>query len=103
MSKEFHIEMIDSASGTLRSSNIEDYTKRYTTATGSQQRCIVRGMCDIVRKDIGMYSAPYNDYSVTNNDYWIMLGNLNDEAIVEVFDDSYFGVDDGIEREGCYE
>jgi len=26
-----------------------------------------------------------------------MLGNLSDEAIVEVFDDSYFGL------EGCYE
>ena len=85
MTKEFHIEMID---------NIEDYTKRFT---------IVRGMCDIVMKDIVMYSALYNDYSVVNNDYWIVLGNLHDEAIKEVFDDSYFGLDDGVTREGCYE
>ncbi len=85
MTKDFHIEMID---------NIEDYIKRFT---------IVSGMCDIVRKDVGMYSAPGSDYSVTNNDYWIVLGNLSDEAIVEVFDDSYFGLDDGITREGCYE
>ena len=94
MTKEFHIEMID---------NIEDYTTAMQSVKDSKRFTIVRGMCDIVRKDIGMYSAPYNDYSVTNNDYWIMLGNLNDDSIVEVFDDSYFGVDDGIEREGCYE
>ena len=86
MTKEFHIEMID---------NIEDYTKRFT---------IVRGMCDIVEKKLGVFSSPGSNYVITNNDYWIMLGNLNDEAIKEVFDDSYFGGDDdGVTREGCYE
>ena len=85
MTKEFHSEMIES---------VEDYTRRYT---------IVRGMCDIVEKEVGMYSAPFSDYVVTNNDYWVILGNLSDEAIKEVFDDSYFGVDDGVTREGCYE
>ena len=85
MTKEFHIEMID---------NIEDYTKRFT---------IVRGMCDIVEKKF-VFSSPGSNYVITNNDYWIMLGNLNDEAIKEVFDDSYFGGDDdGVTREGCYE
>jgi hypothetical protein len=84
MTKEFHIEMID---------NIEDYTKRFT---------IVRGMCDIVEKKLGVFSSPGSNYVVTNNDYWIVLGNLNDEAIKEVFGDSYFG-DDGVTREGCYE
>jgi hypothetical protein len=32
-----------------------------------------------------------------------MLGNLGDESIKEVFESSYFGLDDGIERQGCYE
>lgn len=85
MTKEFHIEMID---------NIEDYTKRFT---------IVRGMCDIVEKKLGVFSSPGSNYVITNNDYWIMLGNLADEAIKEVFEDSYFGLDDGVTREGCYE
>ncbi len=85
MTKEFHIEMID---------NIEDYTKRFT---------IVRGMCDIVDKKLGVFSSPGSNYVITNNDYWIMLGNLADEAIKEVFEDSYFGLDDGVTREGCYE
>ena len=84
MSKEFHIEMID---------NIEGYTKRFT---------IVRGMCDIVEKKF-VFSSPGSNYVITNNDYWIMLGNLNDEAIKEVFESSYFGADDGVQREGCYE
>ena len=84
MTKEFHIEMID---------NIEDYTKRFT---------IVRGMCDIVEKKF-VFSSPGSNYVITNNDYWIMLGNLADEAIKEVFEDSYFGLDDGVTREGCYE
>lgn len=85
MTKEFHIEMID---------NIEDYTKRFT---------IVRGMCDIVEKKLGVFSSPGSNYVITNNDYWTMLGNLSDDAIKEVFDDSYFGSDDGVTREGCYE
>ncbi len=85
MTKEFHIEMID---------NIEDYTKRFT---------IVRGMCDIVEKKLGVFSSPGSNYVITNNDYWTMLGNLSDDAIKEVFDDSYFGDDDGVTREGCYE
>lgn len=85
MTKELHIEMID---------NIEDYTKRFT---------IVRGMCDIVEKKLGVFSSPGSNYVITNNDYWTMLGNLSDDAIKEVFDDSYFGDDDGVEREGCYE
>jgi hypothetical protein len=85
MTKEFHIEMID---------NIEDYTKRFT---------IVRGQCDIVEKKLGVFSSPGSNYVITNNDYWTMLGNLSDEAIKEVFDDSYFGLDDGVTREGCYE
>ena len=85
MTKEFHIEMID---------NIEDYTKRFT---------IVRGMCDIVEKKLGVFSSTGSDYVVTNNDYWTMLGNLSDDAIKEVFEGSYFGLDDGVEREGCYE
>ena len=85
MTKEFHIEMID---------NIEDYTKRFT---------IVRGMCDIVEKKLGVFSSPGSNYVITNNDYWIMLGNLVDDAIKEVFDDSYFGDDDGVTRDGCYE
>ena len=84
MTKEFHIEMID---------NIEDYTRRYT---------IVRGMCDIVEKELGVFSSPFSNFIVTNNDYWVILGNLSEEAIKEVFD-SYFGVDDGVERVGCYE
>jgi hypothetical protein len=85
MTKEFHIEMID---------NIEDYTKRFT---------IVRGMCDIVEKKLGVFSSPGSNYVITNNDYWTMLGNLSDVAIKEVFEGSYFGDDDGVEREGCYE
>ena len=85
MTKEFHIEMID---------NIEDYTKRFT---------IVRGMCDIVEKKLGVFSSPGSNFIITNNDYWTMLGNLADDAIKEVFDDSYFGDDDGVTREGCYE
>jgi len=85
MTKEFHIEMID---------NIEDYTKRFT---------IVRGHCDMIEKNVGMFSAPGSNYVITNNDYWVILGNLNDETIKEVFGDSYFGVDDGVTREGCYE
>jgi hypothetical protein len=85
MTKEFHIEMID---------NIEDYTKRFT---------IVRGMCDIVEKEFGVFSAPFSNYVITNNDYWVILGNLSDEAIKEVFDESYFGSDDGVDRVGCYE
>jgi len=85
MTKEFHIEMIDS---------IEDYTKRFT---------IVRGYCDIVEKKLGVFSSPGSNYVITNNDYWTMLGNLHDDAIKEVFDDSYFGSDDGVERVGCYE
>ena len=86
MTKEFHIEMID---------NIEDYTKRFT---------IVRGMCDIVEKKLGVFSSPGSNYVITNNDYWIILGNLADEAIKEVFEGSYFGDDDdGVTREGCYE
>ena len=84
-SKDLHREMIDT---------IEDYSRRYT---------IVRGICDIVRKDSSIYSSPGSNYVITNNDYWIMLGNLSDEAIVEVFDDSYFGLDDGVTRDGCYE
>ena len=61
-------------------------------------------MCDIVEKKLGVFSSPGSNYVITNNDYWIMLGNLNDEAIKEVFDDSYFGGDDdGVTREGCYE
>jgi hypothetical protein len=32
-----------------------------------------------------------------------MLGNLSDVAIREVFEGSYFGDDDGVTREGCYE
>ena len=88
--KQFHQEMID---------NIEGYTKRFT---------IVRGMCDIVMKQF-VFSSPGSNYVIrsvgkfTNNDYWIMLGNLNDEAIKEVFESSYFGADDGVTREGCYE
>ena len=82
--KQFHQEMID---------NIEGYTKRFT---------IVRGMCDIVEKKF-VFSSPGSNYVITNNDYWIMLGNLNDEAIKEVFESSYFGADDGVQREGCYE
>jgi hypothetical protein len=85
MTKEFHIEMID---------NIEDYTKRFT---------IVRGMCDIVEKKLGVFSSPGSNYVITNNDYWTMLGNLSDDAISEVFEGSYFGDDDGVTREGCYE
>jgi hypothetical protein len=85
MTKEFHIEMID---------NIEDYTKRFT---------IVRGMCDIVEKKLGVFSSPGSNYVITNNDYWTMLGNLSDDAIKEVFEGSYFGDDDGVTREGCYE
>jgi hypothetical protein len=85
MTKEFHIEMID---------NIEDYTKRFT---------IVRGQCDMIEKKLGVFSSPGSNYVITNNDYWTMLGNLSDDAIIEVFDDSYFGLDDGVTREGCYE
>ena len=85
MTKEFHSEMIES---------VEDYTRRYT---------IVRGMCDIVEKEFGVFSAPFSNYVVTNNDYWVILGNLHEEAINEVFADSYFGFDDGVERVGCYE
>lgn len=80
--KNVHMEMLDS---------ISDYTRRYT---------IVRGYCDIV-SDTG--SSPVSFYDMRNNDYWVILGNLSDEAIKEVFDDSSFSIDDGIEREGCYE
>lgn len=81
MDKSVHMEMLDS---------IEDYTRRYT---------IVRGYCDIV-VDTDRTSM---FYSMKDNDYWVILGNLCDEAIQEVFDDSSFSIDDGIEREGCYE
>ena len=74
--------------------NIEDYTKRFT---------IVRGQCDMIEKKLGVFSSPGSNYVVTANDYWIVLGNLNDGAIKEVFEESFFGLDDGIEREGCYE
>jgi hypothetical protein len=85
MTKEFHIEMID---------NIEDYTKRFT---------IVRGCCDMTEKKLGVFSSPGSNYIITNNDYWIVLGNLSDEAIKEVFEESFFGLDDDVTREGCYE
>jgi hypothetical protein len=85
MTKEFHREMIES---------VEDYTRRYT---------IVRGMCDIVEKKLGVFSSPGSNYVVSNNDYWIMLGNLSDEAIKESFEERFYGLDDGITREGCYE
>ena len=85
MTKEFHTEMID---------NIEDYTKRFT---------IVRGHCDMIEKKLGVFSSPGSNYVVTANDYWVMLGNLNDDAIKEVFEESFFGLDDGITRDGCYE
>lgn len=85
MTKEFHIEMIDT---------IEDYTKRFT---------IVRGCCDMIEKKLGVFSSPGSNYVVTNNDYWIVLGNLSDEAIKEVFEESFFGLDDDVTRDGCYE
>jgi len=85
MTKEFHSEMIES---------VEDYTRRYT---------IVSGYCDVIEKEFGVFSAPFSNYVVTNNDYWVILGNLHEEAINEVFSDSYFGVDEGVERVGCYE
>ena len=93
MTKEFHIEMID---------NIEDYTTAMQSVKDSKRFTIVRGMCDIVEKKF-VFSSPGSNYVITNNDYWIMLGNLNDEAIKEVFESSYFGADDGVTREGCYE
>ena len=91
--KQFHQEMID---------NIEGYTTAMQSVKDSKRFTIVRGMCDIVEKKF-VFSSPGSNYVITNNDYWIMLGNLNDEAIKEVFESSYFGADDGVTREGCYE
>lgn len=80
--KNYHKDMIES---------IKDYTKHYT---------IIRGYCDVFI-DPNRTLVPL--YSVTNNDYWIVLGNLSDEAIDDLFEDSSFSDEDGIEREGCYE
>ena len=61
---------------------VEDYAERYT---------IVRGFCDIILTD--------NGYVITNNDYWVVLGNLPDDAILESFE--WFDVN--VDRPGCYE
>ena len=70
--------------------SIQDYTKYYT---------IIRGYCDVII-DPERTIVPY--YKVINNDYWIVVGNLCDEVIKDIFVKSSFSVDQGIEREGCY-
>lgn len=80
--KDHHKDMIES---------IQDYTKYYT---------IVRGYCDVII-DPERSIVPY--YKVINNDYWIVVGNLCDEVIKDIFSKCSFSVDQGIEREGCYE
>lgn len=67
---------------------VEDYTKHYT---------IIKGYCDVISDNIKGY------YNIVNNSYWVILGNISDEAIVDIFNDSDITVKDGIEREGVYE
>ena len=80
--KDHHSDMIES---------VESYTKHYT---------IIRGYCDVVI-DPNRTLVPL--YSVINNDYWIVVGNLCNELIDDIFEDSSFSSDEGIDRIGCYE
>jgi len=69
---------------------VEQYTKNHT---------LIKGNCDIVIDTTQV--TPY--YKVKDNFFWVVLGNSDDELINDIFNDSEFTENDGIEREGCYE
>lgn len=75
-----HQEMIES---------VEQYTKNHT---------LIKGYCDVVIDE-----TTFGYYKVKDNFFWVVLGNSDDELINDVFIDSSFNKNDGIEREGCYE
>lgn len=74
-------------------SSIEHYTKHYT---------IIKGYCDI-KFEIQQNIRNSQNYQVVDNNYWIVLGNISDDAIVDIFIDTTFNEQDGITREGVYE
>ena len=84
-----HQEMIES---------VEQYTKNHT---------LIKGYCDVVIDENVTTSSAYRnykqEYKVKDNFFWVVLGNSDDELINDVFIDSSFTENDGIEREGCYE
>lgn len=74
-----HKDMIES---------IEDYTKRYT---------IIKGFCDV------KYHKLIWKCKITNNDYWIILGNTPNEVIDNIFNEEELTPTDEINQEGHYQ
>jgi len=80
-----HKEMIES---------VEEYTRNHT---------LIKGYCNVVIDENATKSSSYKNYKVKDNFFWVVLGNSDDELINNIFNDSDFTENDGIEREGCYE
>ena len=84
-----HKEMIES---------VEEYTRNHT---------LIKGYCNVVIDENATKSSSYknykHEYKVKDNSFWVVLGNSDDELINNIFNDSDFTENDGIEREGCYE
>jgi hypothetical protein len=80
-----HKEMIES---------VEEYTRNHT---------LIKGYCNVVIDENATKSSSYKNYKVKDNFFWVVLGNSDDELINDIFNDSEFTENDGIEREGCYE
>ena len=82
-----HKEMIES---------VEEYTRNHT---------LIKGYCNVVIDENATksYKNYKHEYKVKDNFFWVVLGNSDDELINDIFNDSEFTENDGIEREGCYE
>ena len=86
-----HKEMIET---------VEQYTKNYT---------LIKGYCDVVVESTGLPSASSiyknykQEYKVKDNNFWILLGNMDNDFINHIFNADFFTENEGIKREGCYE
>jgi hypothetical protein len=75
--------------------SVEEYTRNHT---------LIKGYCNVVIDSINPRALLNNEYyKVKDNFFWVVLGNSDDELINDIFNDSDFTENDGIEREGCYE
>jgi len=61
-----------------------------------KNRTIIKGIADIVKNEFG-------DYSVINNDYWVIAGYISDEQIKKQFSYCEFTKKDNVDKEGVYE
>ena len=69
--------------------DIEEYTKHYT---------IISGQCDCIKNN----GSNQYYYKITNNESWVILGELTNEFINKIIMDSSFFYSDGISGEGYY-